>query len=59
MELLVSERVDLSKKTETFIQILIKECQKSGEDFNKEYPRIKTDLKKYTKREMRLPISLH
>lgn len=45
MELLVSERVDLSKKTETFVQILIKECNKTGEDFNKKYPRIKTDLK--------------
>jgi len=45
MELLVSERVDLSKKSETFVQILIKECEKSGEDFNKKYPRIKTDLK--------------
>lgn len=45
MELLVSERIDLSKKTETFIQILIKECLCYGEDFNKKYPRIKTDLK--------------
>jgi hypothetical protein len=45
MGLLVSERVDLSKKAETYVQILIKECQKSGEDFNKKYPRIKTDLK--------------
>lgn len=45
MELLVSERADFSKKSETFIQILIKECQRSGENFNTKYPRIKKDFK--------------
>jgi len=44
MELLVSERVDFSKKAETFAQILIKECTKDNKDFTKEYPRLKTDF---------------
>jgi len=44
MELLVSERVEFMKKTQTFVQILRKECNKNGEDFNKTYPRISKDL---------------
>lgn len=46
MELLVSERTDFMRKTETFRQILQKECKLSGQDFNKKYPGIKTDLQK-------------
>lgn len=49
MELLISERMDFSKKAETFIQILKKECLADKKQFKKEYPSIATHFQEIAK----------
>jgi hypothetical protein len=44
MELLVSERIEFSQKSASFIEILKKQCKRDNIDFNKKYPRIATDF---------------
>lgn len=44
LELIICERMDFYKKTKAFTDILEKDCQNKGIDFNKTYPSIKKEL---------------
>lgn len=49
MELVVSERMEFSKKAQVFVQILKKQCERNKKQFEKEYPKMNKDFEEIAK----------